>query len=135
MTKISDLSPKQGNVEVEGTITEIGETRVFNKFGKELKVANAVLKDDSGSVKLTLWNDEIMRFSAGNKIKITNGYVNEFQGEKQLTAGKFGSIEKLSDGDGKSEEDKKGSSKKVDAEDEFSEEDFSPDGPVDEELF
>ena len=30
---------------------------------------------------------------AGDKIKVTNGYVNEFQGEMQLTAGKFGKLE------------------------------------------
>jgi len=92
---ISELTIGQGNINVEGTIHEIGETKSFNKFGKELKVANAILKDDSGSVKLTLWNDDVTRFKDGDKIKIVNGYVNEFQGEKQLTSGKFGSMEKL----------------------------------------
>lgn len=93
--KIADLAIKQGNVEVEGVISDIGETRTFNKFGKELTVANAMLKDDSGSIKLTLWNDDVARFKEGDKIKIKNGFVGEFQGEKQLTSGKFGSIEKL----------------------------------------
>jgi replication factor A1 len=92
---ISELTIGQGNVNVEGTIHEIGEMKSFNKFGKELKVANAMLKDESGSVKLTLWNDDVSRFKDGDKIKIVNGYVNEFQGEKQLTSGKFGSMEKL----------------------------------------
>ena len=93
MAKISELTSGQGNVDVEGTITEIGETRTFNKFGKELSVANAILKDDSGSIKLSLWNEDVTRFKNGDNIKITNGYVNEFQGEKQLTSGKFGKIE------------------------------------------
>lgn len=95
MTKISELMIKQGNVEVEGTITEIGEVRTFNKYGKELHVANAVLQDDSGSIQLTLWNDDAARFKQGDKVKISNGFVNEYQGEKQLTSGKFGSIEKI----------------------------------------
>ncbi|MEK6914790.1 MAG: DNA-binding protein [Nanoarchaeota archaeon] len=93
--KISELNTGQGNVAVEGTLKEIGETRTFNKFGKNLSVANAILKDDSGAIKLTLWNDDITRFKDGDKIKILNGYVNEFQGEKQLTSGKFGTIEKI----------------------------------------
>jgi len=97
--KISELFVRQGSVEVEGTIKEINEPRVFNKFGKELKVADAILEDDSGAVKLTLWNDDIDNFKQGDKIKITNGYVNEFQGEKQLTSGKFGKIEKVGKGD------------------------------------
>jgi replication factor A1 len=93
--KISELSIGQGNVEVEGTVKEIGEPKVFNKFGKDLSVANAMLQDDSGSIKLTLWNDDVSRFKDGDKLKVVNGYVNEFQGEKQLTSGKFGSLEKV----------------------------------------
>ena len=100
--KISELTVRQGNVDVEGEITEVEEPRNFNKFGRELRVANAILKDDSGTVKLTLWNDEVDKFKAGDKVKVTNGYVNEFQGEKQLTAGKFGKME-LSDGSSQEE--------------------------------
>ena len=99
MTKISELTPRQGNVNVEGVITEVGEVRTFNKFGRPLVVANAILKDDSGSVKLTLWNDDASKYKVGDKIKIDNGYVGEFQGEKQLTSGKFGKIEKVGEGE------------------------------------
>lgn len=93
--KISELRTGSGNVEVEGEISEIGDTRSFNKYGRELKVANAILKDNSGAIKLSLWNDDVSRFKEGDKIKIVNGYVSEFQGEKQLTSGKFGRIEKV----------------------------------------
>jgi len=91
--KLSDLKSKQGNVEVEVEVVSIDDTKTFNKFGKELRLANATVKDSSGEMKLTLWNNDIDRVKAGNKLKITNGYVNEFQGEKQLTSGKFGKIE------------------------------------------
>jgi replication factor A1 len=97
---ISELRAGQGNVNVQGTITEVGEIRTFNKFGRELKVANAILKDDSGTIKLTLWNDEADKHKEGDEIQIENGYVNEFQGEPQLTAGKFGKIVLLGEGSG-----------------------------------
>ncbi len=97
--EIKDLKTRQGNVEVQGVIKEIEEPRIFNKFGRELKVANAILEDASGFVKLTLWNDDIDNFKIGDIIKIINGYVNEFQGEKQLTSGKFGKIEKIGEGE------------------------------------
>ena len=99
MTTIKELTARQGNVNVEGTITEIGETKSFNKFGRQLIVADAILKDDSGAVKLTLWNDDVSKYRVGDKIKIVNGYVGEFQGEKQLTSGKFGKIEKIGEGE------------------------------------
>lgn len=99
MTKISELTVGQGSVEVEATIKELEETKTFNKFGRDLKVRNAVIEDDSGSIKLTLWNDDVDKFNVGDKIKLSNGYVNEFQDEKQLTAGKFGKIEKAGEGE------------------------------------
>ena len=33
------------------------------------------------------------KVSVGQKVKITNGYVNEWQGKAQLTLGKFGKTE------------------------------------------
>jgi replication factor A1 len=93
--KISELKVGQGKVEVEATIVSVGETRVYNKFGKELKVAEAVISDGSGEIKLSLWNEDIEKASAGKTVKISNGYVSEFKGEKQLSAGKFGKLEVL----------------------------------------
>jgi replication factor A1 len=91
--KISELKAGQGNVEIEAAVIEMSEPREFNKYGRILRVANAVVKDDSGTIKLSLWNTDIDRVKVGNIIKITNGYVSEFQGEKQLTTGKFGKLD------------------------------------------
>ncbi|MGV8151725.1 MAG: OB-fold nucleic acid binding domain-containing protein, partial [Candidatus Nanoarchaeia archaeon] len=104
MAKISGLTAKQGSVSVEGTIVEKGEEKTFNKFGKTLVLVDAILKDDSGTIKLTLWNDDTRKYKEGDKIKVTNGYVNEYQGEKSLTSGKFGKIEKVGDEDTGKEE-------------------------------
>ncbi len=92
--KISELQPKQGNVNVEGKILEISPAREFQKFGRPGKVANSVLEDDSGKIILTLWNEDVDRFKVGDVVKVVNGYVNEWQGDKQLTAGRYGSLEK-----------------------------------------
>lgn len=93
--KISELKPKQGKVDIEVEVIDISDVRVFEKFGSAGKVANATVKDGSGEIKVTLWNEDIGKVKVGDKIKITNGYVNEFQGEKQLTAGRFGKLEVL----------------------------------------
>ncbi|MBW2992346.1 hypothetical protein KY345_03975 [Candidatus Woesearchaeota archaeon] len=92
---IKDLQPKQGNVEVEAEVVDKGEIREFQKFGKIGRVCNAKIKDSTGTIALTLWNEQIDQVKIGDKIKITNGYVNEWQGEMQLTTGKFGKLEVL----------------------------------------
>lgn len=91
--KISELKPRQGKIDIEAEVISIEEPRTFSKFGREGRVTNAIVKDDSGEIKLTLWNEDIDKVKVGNKVKITNGYINEFQGEKQLTAGRLGKIE------------------------------------------
>jgi len=92
---ISEIKPRQGNIDIELEIVSVEEPRTFEKFGKIGRVTNAIAKDKSGEIKLTLWNDDIDHIKEGSKIKITNGYCNEWQGEKQLTAGRFGKLEIL----------------------------------------
>ncbi len=96
---IGELRVGQDKVEVEGEITDKTEIREFNKFGRVIRVATATLQDTSANIKVSLWNDDADRINVGDRIKISNGFVKEFQGEKQLTSGKFGKIEVL----GKSE--------------------------------
>lgn len=93
--KISELKANQGNVEVEGIVRDKQEPREFVKFGKSGKVCNAKLKDDSGEISLTLWNDQVDLVKEGTKLKITNGWVGEYKDEKQLSTGKFGQLEIL----------------------------------------
>ncbi len=97
--KISEIQPKQGKIDVTGQITEKQDPRTFNKFGKEGRVCNATLKDDSGQVALTLWNEQVDQVNVGDTVTIKNGYAGEWQGEIQLSTGKFGTLE-VSKGDG-----------------------------------
>jgi len=91
--QVKDLQPRQGKVEIVLDIVDVGEPREFEKFGKSGRVANAVAKDETGDIKITLWNDDVDKIKPGDKVKITNGYVSEWQGEKQLGTGKFGTLE------------------------------------------
>lgn len=90
---IADLQPRQGKVDIVVEVVSMDEPREFNKFGKVGRVCNATVKDESGQIKLTLWNDDIDKVKPGMKLHIENGYVNEWQGEMQLTTGKFGKLE------------------------------------------
>lgn len=108
--KISELKAGQGKVDVECRVKSKAEPRTVNKYGKDLKVANAVVEDESGEVKMSLWNDDVDKVNIGDMIKVTNGYVSEFNGEKQLTSGKFGKLEVVGKGNAESSnaEDEKG---------------------------
>ena len=105
--QIKDLKPKQGNVDIIIDVVDVGDPREFQKFGKPGKVATAIAKDETGDIKLTLWNEDIEKVNAGDKVHLTNGYVNEWQGEMQLTTGRMGKLEII----GKSDADKESDAK------------------------
>lgn len=90
--KISELKPGM-NATIEGEVISIEPTReVRTKFGKLIRVANATVNDGSGEIVVTLWEKDIERVSIGDKIKIENGWVSEFKGAVQLSAGREGKI-------------------------------------------
>ncbi len=95
---IKDLQARQGQVDLIAEVIEKGDVRTFNKFGKEGRVCNVKIKDETGEMALTLWNEQIEQVKVSDKVHITNGWVGEWQGEKQLTTGKFGKLEVVEGG-------------------------------------
>jgi len=81
-------------VDVTGKIVEKSEPReVTSRYsGKTHQVATATLMDDTGSVKLTLWNEQINQVDVDDVVKIENGYVTSFRGEIQLNVGRYGKL-------------------------------------------
>jgi replication factor A1 len=81
-------------VSVEGRVVEKGDTHeVRSKYKDETyRIADAMVADETGSIKLTLWNEQIDQVDVDNIIRIENGYVTSFRGEIQLNVGKFGKM-------------------------------------------
>ena len=58
-------------INVEGEVTEISEARTVNlRSGGQARVADCTLRDESGSMKLSLWDDQIDAVQVGSKVKI-----------------------------------------------------------------
>jgi len=81
-------------VSVEAKVVEKGDAReVKSRFKDETyRIVDAVIADETGSVKLTLWNEQIEQINVGDNVKVDNGYVTSFKGEIQLNVGKFGKL-------------------------------------------
>ncbi len=103
--KINELKVGASNVTLEATVSQKDDPReVVTKYGKRLSVANIVLKDDTGTIPMSLWEKDIDTVSVGDKVEVTNGYVSEFRGAPQLSTGKFGKITVVEKGSGSSDE-------------------------------
>ena len=96
MTTIDEAKNMRSGINVEGTVERKSEVRNVNtKAGSTVDVADAMLVDNGMEIKITLWAEDANNIQNGDKIKIENGYTNEFKGEVQLGKGKFGKLEKI----------------------------------------
>lgn len=92
--KIKDLRNGMKRVNVEAKVMEKEAAReVMSRYKDETyRVANATIGDDTGQIKLTLWNDQIEQVSENDTVKVENGYVTSFRGEIQLNVGRYGKL-------------------------------------------
>lgn len=81
-------------VSIEAKVVEKTDPReVTSRFKDETyMVATATIKDETGSIKLTLWNEQIDQVNIDDSIKVENGYVTSFKGEIQLNIGRYGKL-------------------------------------------
>jgi replication factor A1 len=91
--RIAEIRSGMSRVSVEASVVSVSEPRTVNtKDGRSAKVADCVIQDDSGQIKLSLWDDQIEMVKAGSKIAVENGYSNSFRGETQLNVGRYGKL-------------------------------------------
>ena len=94
MTKTKDLRDGMRQVQAEGEVIDVSSVRVVDlRTGGQARVAEALLKDDTGTIKVPLWDDQIDKVRKGAVVMIMNGYVSTFRGERQLNVGKYGRLD------------------------------------------
>jgi replication factor A1 len=80
------------NANIDATITEISAPREVSTSRGPSRVADATLQDETGTITLTLWGDDIAKYSVGQKVRITDGWVKDFRGKLQVSMGRSGRI-------------------------------------------
>jgi len=94
--RIADLKGEQNRVDVEGEIVSKGDVRTVNlRAGGQSNVADCELRDDSGTIKLTLWGDQINSVDVGDRVRIESGYTKVFRNEVSLNIGRYGKLTKV----------------------------------------
>ena len=81
------------NIDLTGTVEGMEES-----FTTKLKAkcCHALLRDDSGITYLTLWEEDVDIVKNGDRIEITNGYMEKFNGKPRFMAGRGGVLRVLS---------------------------------------
>jgi len=92
--KIKELQYGMKRVNIEAKVVEKSAPReVLSRFSNTThKVATATIADETGTIKLTLWNDQINMVNINDTVKVENGYITSFKGEIRLNVGKYGKL-------------------------------------------
>lgn len=93
---IENIMPGMQNIDILGKITKISPVREFKTDKASGRVLNIFLADKTGSIRMSLWNTEIDKFSfeKGDVVRV-RGYVKEDNlGNSEIRLGRFGSMQK-----------------------------------------
>jgi replication factor A1 len=96
-TSVGELSPRSREVNIKVKVVKINEIRevTSRRDGSINRVTEALVGDETGSVYLTLWNENIDKVEVDSTIKIENGYCNLFKGNMRLNIGRYGSMSEI----------------------------------------
>jgi replication factor A1 len=90
---IRELKMGMKGINLVGRVIEISKSNtVFGRLGEPKKVANAVLKDETGVIQLPLWDQQIDTVGLGDLVQIDKAYVGYFRGKLQLRVRKSNQI-------------------------------------------
>jgi hypothetical protein len=93
---VQDLRHGMKKVTVEAEVLETPKpSLVHTRYGNSAMVTNAWIADETGKIKLCLWNEQAGYITMGDIIQIKNASVTTFKGESQLCLGKTGTISVL----------------------------------------
>ena len=93
--KVGELTPASRAVNVTAKVVSKSEIREIpmGRDGSPHKVCDALVGDSTGSVYLTLWDDNIEKVNENDTLRVENGYVTLFKGNMRLNIGKYGKLE------------------------------------------
>jgi len=90
---IGDLRCGMKRINIRARVLDVPKAvLVFTRFGEYARVSNALIADETGAIKLCLWNEKIKEVSVDSVVQIENASVAKFRGEKQLRLGKYGRL-------------------------------------------
>ena len=89
---------KKGNIKFK--VISLGELKNGLTIKKKpYQKQDAVIKDSSGAMNLTLWNEHIGLLEAGFYYSLENAWWSDYKGDAQLSLGNYHQLEKISESD------------------------------------
>ncbi len=89
---VKDMTESSKNVNATLKVIEIGEVKDIKSQYGDKRVCEVKVADGTGSILLSLWDDQIGKIAAGDSISIQNGYISVVRNSMRLNIGKYGKM-------------------------------------------
>ena len=96
--KLNELRPGMENLELSVELVSIGEPREVETYtGLKHTLVEGEVKDETGSMGLTVWNDtisELEKVKPGDSVRLIDCFITSFKGVLSVNIGRESKIEK-----------------------------------------
>lgn len=95
--KIKDITSGLNSITLLGKVVNTNSIRTFQKGTRQGRVANILLGDETGTIRVVIWDERILgnynEIKEGMIIKVLNAYSKENNGYKELHLGSRSQLE------------------------------------------
>ena len=90
---VQNLRHGMKKVNLEAKVLETQKPSIVQtRYGNSARVTNAWIADETGKIKLCLWNEQADNLVVGDTVQIKNASISTFKGERQVRLGKTATL-------------------------------------------
>jgi len=103
--RIQDLRPGMDNITLNLRVLRADEPKVVQTKRGSRTLSEAIVGDETGRARMTLWGKHAGTIHEGDAIRVENAFITSFKGEIQINVGTKGTITSIDDSEVVSEEE------------------------------
>ena len=90
--KILDLKEGEDNVKVRVRVLDASDPKVIQTRKGPKTISEAIVGDETGRIKLTLWGKHAGTLKKGDAVEISGAWTTQYRGKVQINVGYKGEI-------------------------------------------
>jgi len=98
-TKVMELKPEMRNINMTVRVISSDEPKTINTRSGQRTISEAIVGDETGRVKLTLWGKAAGTVKEGQVIEIKGAWTTTYRGDVQLNIGGANNVKVVAEHD------------------------------------
>jgi replication factor A1 len=95
--KVMELKQGESSITVKGRVLEANEPKTIETKKGTRTISEAVIGDETGRVKMTLWGEKAGTVEEGQAVKVSGAWTTAYRGKVQLNVGSSSEVTQIDD--------------------------------------